>query len=58
MKRYETGRTLLSAGVLSGYDMTAEAAVAKLMYLLGLLEDSEQVKHYMGVNLRGEFSPF
>ena len=57
MKRYETGRTLLSAGVLSGYDMTAEAAVAKLMYLLGLLEDSEQVKHYMGINLRGEFSP-
>ncbi|WP_297717533.1 type I asparaginase [uncultured Porphyromonas sp.] len=56
MKRYETGRTLLSAGVLSGYDMTAEAAVAKLMYLLGLLDNSDEVKHYMGVNLRGEFS--
>ena len=42
--------------MLSGYDMTAEAAVAKLMYLLGLLDNSDEVKHYMGVNLRGEFS--
>lgn len=56
MARYETGRTLLAAGVLSGYDMTAEAAVAKLMYLLGNLEDSEEVKRYMKINMRGEFT--
>lgn len=56
MERYETGRTLLDAGVLSGYDMTAEAALAKLMYLLGRLKTSEEVKRWMGINLRGEFS--
>lgn len=56
MGRYETGRTLLRAGVLSGYDMTAEAAVTKLMYLLGSLKDCEEVKKYMNINMRGEFT--
>lgn len=56
MERYETGRTLLDAGVLSGYDMTAEAALAKLMYLLGRFDSSEEVKHWMCVNLRGELT--
>lgn len=56
MKRYETGRSLLSAGVLSGYDMTAEAALAKLMYLLGRYDNSDDVKRLMRENLRGEIT--
>lgn len=56
MSRYETGRTLLRAGVISGYDMTVEAAVAKLMYLLGHFDDPEEVKKWMGTNLRGELT--
>lgn len=56
MSRYETGRTLLNAGVVSGYDMTVEAAVAKLMYLLGNCGGTEEVKEAMSRSLRGEMT--
>lgn len=43
MGRYETSLNLLSAGVISGYDITTEALVTKLMYLLGENEDHPEV---------------
>jgi L-asparaginase len=54
MHRYETGRKLLDAGVISGFDSTTESAVTKLMFLFGHgLNNSEVVEH-MNCSLIGE----
>lgn len=55
-KRYYTGDMLAQAGVISGYDMTCEAGVMKLMYLLGKGLSTDQVKQYLGVSMVGEMT--
>lgn len=55
--KYETGIHLERAGVLSGGDMTFEAAITKLMYLLSCNELSlNEKKRYLTTNIRGEIS--
>ena len=56
MGLYETSLNLLSAGVISGYDSTTEALIAKLMYLLGENNDIETVKKLMETDLCGEIT--
>lgn len=53
---YATGSALAGIGVLSGQDMTGEAALAKLMFLLGQDMPLAEVKRLMQVNLSGEMS--
>lgn len=56
MQRYETGQELLKAGVISGFDSTTEAAVAKLMYLIGHHYSKDEIGIRMRVPLVGEIT--
>jgi L-asparaginase len=51
---YAAGSALARAGVISGYDMTAEAALAKLYSLFARGFTPAKVKREMGRDLRGE----
>jgi L-asparaginase len=54
--QYETSKYLLNMGVIGGADITTEAAVTKLMFVLGLGLNIEQSKTLLCQNLRGEIT--
>ena len=53
---YDTGRDLLSAGVISGEDMLPETALVKLMWALANTSGEEDLRRAMSTDLRGELS--
>lgn len=55
-KRYVGSDRLASVGVISGNDITSEAAITKLMYLFGLGLGAEEVSDYMRKPLAGEMT--
>jgi len=56
MGLYETSREMLSAGVIGGNDITSEASVTKLMFLLGNCSTREKVIRCLGISMAGEIS--
>lgn len=53
---YETSSALKKAGAVCAYDMTTEAAVAKLYYLFSCGYDADTVKRMMEEDIAGEIS--
>ncbi len=56
MEDYATGAALAEVGVISGYDMTVEAALAKMAYLFSSNLPPEMIKEKMQTDLQGELS--
>jgi L-asparaginase len=56
MGLYETSRQMLAAGVVGGRDITSEASITKLMYLLGRYSSKEMVVESLNKSLSGEIS--
>ncbi|WP_219224122.1 asparaginase [Pedobacter antarcticus] len=54
--KYETSKKLQQMGIVSGYDMTFEATVTKLMYLMGKGLTTTEIAGLMEQNLRGELT--
>ena len=54
MGNYETSAQLKNIGVISGEDITTEAAITKLMYLLGKKVQSSEFKKQFETAIRGE----
>jgi L-asparaginase len=56
MSTYETGSILLKSGIISGKDLTDEAALTKLYVLCSKGYSNSKIKKLMQENIRGELT--
>jgi L-asparaginase len=54
--KYATSAAFNKIGVIGGNDITSEAAVTKLMYVLGKTKDKKEIKKLLMTNLQGEIT--
>jgi len=56
--KYEASKALMDAGIISSYDMTFEASITKMMYLLHKETEYDNFKQSFETSLRGELSMY
>ena len=56
MDVYETGKRTLEIGALEAHDMSSEAALTKLMWILGLTDSPSEIRDYYALNIAGEMT--
>ena len=54
--KYSAGVGMANAGIISGHDLTSEAAITKMMYLFGMGATPQLAGKYMEKNLHGELT--
>lgn len=56
LEKYESGRKAKDLGAISAKDMTTEATLTKIMYLLGNYSSDDEVKSLFRQNIAGELT--
>jgi len=56
LTKYPAGRAALKLGAVSGGDMTLEASLTKMMFLLAQSESKEQIEHQFQISMAGELT--